>query len=135
MNGPRAASRGEEVAVAWFTAAGGPRVLAARSRDGGKSFGEPAVVSAGDPIGRADAAYLSDGSLLVSWLERVGDKAELRVRRLAPDGAISEPATAATVPDSRASGFPRLAALPGGGALLAWTDPARPSRVRTAVVE
>ncbi len=139
MNGPRAASRGKEAAVAWFTAAGGgPRVLLARSPDGGKSFGEAAVVSGEDPIGRTDVAFLAhgaDGSLLVSWLERVGDKAELRLRRAAPDGALSPAATAATVPDSRASGFPRLAPLPGGGALLAWTDPSRPSLVKTAIVE
>lgn len=138
VNGPSVVARGDDVAVAWFTAAGGvPRVNVAFSTDAGARFGQPTIVDAGNPAGRVDLIMLEDGSVLLSWLERTGgDWAEVLVRHVAPDGRAGDPLSVSRASSERASGFPRLIAVPGGGALVAWTDVAEAApRVRVAVVD
>jgi len=131
VNGPALASRGDRVALAWFTAAGDTsRVWLAVSEDGGATWGERERIDGGSPIGRVGVAMLDDGSPVVSWLEGVGDAAEVRVRRVGGAGDRNASQTVATVDAGRSSGIPRVAAL-GDRALVAWTDA---SSVRTAVV-
>lgn len=128
-------TRERKTAVAWYTEAGGePSVRLAVSTDGGTNFAPPADLDGGEPLGRVDACFLADGSVAVSWLERVAAGAELRVRRVAPDGSMDKPVAVATVSASRASGVPRIAPF-GTGVLVAWTEPGAVSRVRVAVVE
>ncbi len=123
VNGPSVAASGREVAVAWYTEGGGaPRVRLARSADAGASFGAPAQVDDGAPIGRAEVNYGPDGSLLVGWLERVGDAAEWRIKRYDRSGKPAGRWTVATVPPTRAAGFTR-AALLGRDLFVAWTAP------------
>lgn len=140
VNGPAAGRLGDTVWVAWFTAApeddGGqptPRVLAAVSGDGGATFGDPISIAApgeGEaPLGRLDLA-VADGSAIVSWLESTPEGAVIRLRRISADGRAGAPVAAARSAGSRASGVPRLLALPGGGSggdgsrlLIAWVDP------------
>ncbi len=138
VNGPAVVARGEDVAVAWFTAAGGvPHVKVAFSRDAGGRFGAPLVVDMGNPAGRVDLVMLADGSALVSWLERSGgERAEVLARRVERGGHMSEPVSVSVSSGERASGFPRLATTETGSVYVAWTDVAeiRP-RVRVARID
>ena len=87
VNGPSLDAQGKRVAVAWFTAADGvPRVHVAFSDDGGATFSEPTIVNGGTPLGRVDVVLRPGGSALVSWLERAGEQAAIRLRTVAPDG-------------------------------------------------
>ena len=133
VNGPALASRGDRVALAWFAAPDTSRVQMTVSDDGGATWGERVRIDGGQPLGRVGVAMLDDGSAVVSWLETVGDQAEVRLRRVGPDGAPGAPVTVATVEAGRSTGVPRVVAL-GDRALVAWTD-ASAGTVRTAVVE
>lgn len=133
VNGPALAGRAGRVALAWYSEGGGPGVRLAVSEDGGATWGERVAIDDGSPIGRVGVALLPGGSAVVSWLETVGDAAELRLRRVAPDGTRGEPVTVAALDAGRSSGVPHVVAL-GGQALVAWTDPAA-ATVRTAVVD
>lgn len=139
VNGPAAAAREDAVAVAWFTGAGNePRVKVAFSTDAGASFGSPVVVDDGTPVGRVDVVLTADGSALVTWLEQTGSEgAEVRMRRVAPDGVAGPSHTLATTSSARRSGFPRVAALDDSSLLLAWTgvEDDGTTRVRAALVE
>lgn len=122
VNGPAVAADGEQVAVAWFTAAGDvPKVLLAWSADGGQRFAPPLQVDAGRPLGRVELVMLPDGEVLVMWLEQVGEVAELRARRGTPAGHLREPQTLASTSAGRASGFPRATASTDG-VWLTWTE-------------
>lgn len=121
VNGPQADARGSHVAVAWFTAAGdNPRVNVAFSSDAGRTFSEPRRVDGRAPGGRVDLLMTEDGSAIVSWLERVDGAAEVRLRRVSPEGEMSEPLVVSRTGAERASGFPRMA-LAGSDVVLAWT--------------
>ncbi|HKJ01265.1 MAG TPA: sialidase family protein [Longimicrobiales bacterium] len=137
VNGPAVDARGMDVAVAWFTGADDvPKVMVAFSRDGGATFGPPVRVDGGDPAGRVDLRLLAEGAAAVAWLERVGgDRAELRVTRVGADGSTGRAAVVAESSAARASGFPRMAALPWapGQVMLAWTDVSEIDRSRIAV--
>jgi len=127
VNGPAVAARGQDVAVAWFTAAGDePRAYLAFSRDGGASFGSPLRVDSGNPAGRVDLLMRDDGSVVVSWLERTGGgAADIRLRPVDAGGvSLGEARVVTTSSAERASGFPRMAQLPWdpGKILVAWTD-------------
>ena len=140
VNGPAIDARERRVAVAWFTGAGDTaRVRVAFSNDGGATFGMPVRVDDGNPAGRVDVLMLEDGAALVAWVENVGDRAEVRARRV-PQGAelggAREPAvTIATGAQSRSSGFPRMVAT-DDALYFAWTVPGasrdEPSGIRMA---
>jgi len=135
-NGPSVAAQGDRVAVAWFTGARStPSVWAATSGDAGATLSAPVRVDGGSPSGRVEVAMLDDGSAAVVWLEKLGERGEVRVRRVAPDGVAAPPVTVATTSASRASGYPRIAALSGHRVLVAWTEIGTGSRVRVSVVE
>lgn len=134
VNGPAVSADGRDVAVAWFTGAGGQSLVrVAFSSDGGASFGAPLTVSSARPLGRVDVVALSEGQAFVSWLERVGGGAELRLQRVGPRGAEGPAVTVATTSLARQGGFPRLERA-GRELVLAWTEVGEPPRVRTAVV-
>ncbi len=133
VNGPQVAARGEQVAVAWFSGARDTaRVLVAFSRDAGATWGDPVRVDDGDPGGRVDVELLDGGAALVSWIERTGgEAAEVRARRVSPDGGRGAATVVAATGGERASGFPRMVRS-GGEVVFAWTAPGDPSTVRTA---
>ena len=133
VNGPAIAARGNDVAVAWFTAANNtPMVRIAFSRDAGATFAAPIRVDDGQPAGRVDVELTKDGAALVTWIERTGgDAAAVRLRRVERGGRSGAPATIATSSAARASGFPRMV-IAGNDALFAWTVPGRPSSVKVA---
>ena len=133
VNGPAIAADGARVAVAWFTAANDtPRVKLSFSADEGTTFGEPVVVDDGQPIGRVDVTMLPDGDALVSWVERVDDGAEIRVRRIHSDGMAETSVLVTPTSPKRASGFPRLVRA-GDHLYMAWTAAGDPQQVHTAV--
>lgn len=133
VNGPALDASGNNVAIAWFTGANDSnRVKVAFSTNGGATFGAPIRVDGGQPGGRVDLVMLSDGSAVVSWIERVGGEvAAVRARRVTPRGELGEPKTIATSSAARASGVPRMV-LAGTQIVFAWTVPTRPSSVRVA---
>lgn len=133
VNGPSIAARGDDVAVAWFTAANDtPMVRVAFSRDAGATFAAPIRVDEGQPAGRVDVELTRDGAALVTWIERTGgDAAAVRLRRVERSGRSAAPATIATSSAARASGFPRMV-IAGSDAIFAWTVPGRPSEVKVA---
>ncbi len=139
VNGPAIVAEGDNVAIAWFTAANEePRVKVAFSTDAGATFSEPVVVDSGDPSGRVDLLRSPDGSVVVSWLERTGGEgAEVRVRRVWPEGRIGPESAVAVSSGARSSGFPRMASIDDHALLFAWTDlGSGPSpMISTAVVE
>ena len=123
VNGAAAAALGDSLAVAWYTGAGdSARVQVAFSRDGGRTFGAPVRVDDGAPVGRAGAALTPRGDALVSWIERAGPDAELRVRLVRADGGRAPARAVAPSAAQRASGVPQLVAV-GDTAYLAWTVP------------
>jgi hypothetical protein len=133
VNGPSVSADRRKVAVAWFSAAKEtPRVKVIFSTDAGATFGQPIQVDEATPVGRVDVSILTDGSALVSWLERAAKGGEIKVRRVRPDGSRDQAITVAESSVARVSGFPQMARA-GNEIIFAWTDPGTPSRVRTAV--
>jgi hypothetical protein len=135
-NGPAIGALGERAAVAWFTgASASPSVWAALSADAGGTLSAPARLDGGHPVGRVETAVLRDGSAAVVWLERAGDRAEVRARRLAPDGSAAPPVTLAITGASKAAGYPRIVGEGERDVLVVWTDTTGASpRVRGAEV-
>lgn len=126
VNGPALAALGDEVAAVWFTGAGDApgRVLAAFSRDGGKTFGEPLRIDDGEALGRVDVVRLDAWRALVTWMERSGEEGEaaLRFRVAWRGGRLEPPVDVGRLSAARAAGFPRIATW-NGTILVAWTDP------------
>ena len=114
-NGPSLSSAANEVVAAWFTmGTGDPEVRVAFSDDAGASFGEPIRVDGGDPFGSTGAALLDDGSAAVVWIERgSGNRSEIRLRQVWPDGRLEPPIRVADAPLGRAAGVPQIVRLPG----------------------
>ncbi|HYC71208.1 MAG TPA: sialidase family protein [Opitutaceae bacterium] len=140
VNGPRLAARGEQVVAAWFTAAQDrPRIQVKFSRDAGATWSDPVRIDRGRPQGRVDCLLRDDGTALVTWLELEG-AAESRAGGIylqvaAADGPRGEPRLLAATKTTRASGFPRMAALPDGRVLLAYTVDEQLSRVATLLLD
>ena len=133
VNGPAVAAAGEQVAVAWFTAAQDtPRIKLSFSTDEGQSFSAPVQIDDGLPVGRLNTILLQDGSALVSWIENTDDGAEIRVRRVYPDGTPDASSAVAATSASRASGVPRIARK-GNAIYIVWTEAGAPPSIRTAV--
>lgn len=131
VNGPAVAASEQDVVIAWFTAPdGAPKVHVAFSSDGGATFGQPARVDEGMPLGRVDVVRLDDGSALATWMEG-GDPAVVLSRRVAEDGAIGAPRPLGTLSAGRESGFPQVVRLGRDRLMAAWSDPAGESGVRT----
>lgn len=121
VNGPRVAAFGENVVVAWFTAAGmKSKVNLAFSMNNGADFEKPIRIDSGNPLGRVDVAFVDNQNAIVSWLEDEGDETTVKFRKVPLKGQIKEAFTLTTTSDSRASGFPQMAVL-NGNVYFAWT--------------
>lgn len=109
VNGPRLASDGGRVAVAWFTAADNdPRVLASYSPDAGARFLQPLRLDNGKPAGHVDTLILHDSAPLVTWIESDGS---VWLRRVTPDFTTDAPVRLAPAGATSVSTVPRLALL------------------------
>ena len=137
VNGPRVVANENQVAVAWFTGEGeNPRVLVAKSTDGGRSFGEPVQMPQSESrvLGRVDLAMTEDGSVYVSWLQEFEDSGYVMMSQISPDNSVSDPQTVGVTDSSRSSGFPRIA-LVDDSLIFAWTQTEPILRIRTAKVD
>lgn len=129
VNGPSLASRGEQVAAAWFTgAANDPRVFFKLSKDAGASFGPALQLNEQPALGRVDLAWLDDETVLVSYLEQSENSAVLYLKRIDAEGQVEDRLQVAGVSGGRGMGFPRLAVFQGYW-YLAWTKDQEPERV------
>ncbi len=109
INGPRLASAGGRVAVAWYTGADNdPRVLASYSPDAGTRFLLPLRLDRGKPVGHVDTLILRDGAILATWLETDGS---LWLRRITPDFSADEPVALAPAGTISPKANPRLMLL------------------------
>ena len=135
VNGPQIDARGKNVALAWFTGAKDQsRVNVAFSRDSGKSFAAPIRVDDGSPMGRVDILLLPSGDALVTWMEGLGNAAQVSARRVSASGRLGRVVKLADSSAARSSGFPR-ATLVGSQVWFTWTEPASPKRVHIAVAD
>ena len=123
VNGPAIAARGDDVAVAWFTAANDePLVRFARSRDGGASFAPPVNLEPQGAIGRVAVLLLDNGDALASWLADEGnDNAALMIGHVGYSGAVGKQMAITTTGSSRLSGFPQMVRT-GNTIVVSWTD-------------
>jgi len=129
VNGPAIASRGSDLAVAWYTEAGGrPAVRMAWSHDDGAHFGTPVDVTrgiGGTAVGRAQVV-LADGEpgtgdALVAWTHRERERTSVRVRRVAADGSLG-PVRVVGYPTGAHHGGGISMVRVGDDVLLLWTD-------------
>ncbi len=132
VNGPAVAARGDEVAVAWFTAPDRPRVRLAFSADGGRSFDAPIEVSTGRTAGRVDVVLLQDGRAVVSWLAESPSGGALLAQPFTRHGAAAAATMIADQSVARSSGFPQMVLSGADELVFAWTDPGNVPRVRAA---
>ncbi|MBS1977881.1 MAG: exo-alpha-sialidase [Bacteroidetes bacterium] len=118
VNGPRATSKGNTLAIAWFSAATDTaRVDVIFSNDGGESFGQPIRIDEGNAIGRVDIDVIDENTALVTWMEG----GEIKLAKVTSAGLKEPSVTLANSSDARTSGFPQLT-IAGGRAIAAWTD-------------
>jgi hypothetical protein len=137
VNGPSLSANGNRVAMAWFTARDDqPRAFAAFSTDAGKTFSAPIRVDDAGTLGRVDLELLPDGSAIATWIEFANQSAQVRARRIEPNGTRSAPVTIAGLAGSRSSGYPRTA-IANGEVVFAWTESAAGGalQVRTAAAK
>lgn len=137
VNGPALAARGTQVVAAWFSAEGGrPRVRAAFSKNGGRSFGQPVEIDKAAPLGRIGLVWRDDHSAVISWMtvaDTVTKKSNLVLRTIRTDGKLSAIKRTIEVSSGRDTGVPQMVAS-NQGLVLAWTDAVPNYGVRTALV-
>lgn len=136
VNGPSVVANDNNVAVAWYTAEGdNPRVLVAKSTDGGQTFGEPILVNESDyrVLGRTDITMTNEGTIYATWMQEFQGQGYVMMREIQPDGTLSDPQTVGITDGSRGSGFPQIA-LMEDSLIFAWTQTDPFLRVRTASV-
>lgn len=124
VNGPSVAARGDDVHVAWYTAAQGlPEIRHARSTDAGDGFGDALVVDRGEAVlGRVSVA-MDGGDALIAWLREDASEQSLWLARVAGDPArvIQRMRVAGLSGRGRGTGLPQLVAA-RGRLHLVWTD-------------
>jgi hypothetical protein len=124
VNGPSIAASGDDVVVAWYTAADDkPAVKLARSSDAGDSFTTPVTLEQGEAVqGRVDVA-LDAAQAWVLWVREDSSGQSLWLARYAPDLSreLSRVEVAKLQGRGKATGVPQLA-LRNGNAYLVWTD-------------
>jgi hypothetical protein len=130
INGPAISAAGRDVAVAWFVAKNDQgRAFVAFSHDAGHTFGPPVRVDDVSSLGRLGVQMLADGSAAVTWIEFSKNHSQMRVRKVAPNGARS---AALIVAETSGGRYPRMARA-GDDLVFAWTDVTNgASKVRTA---
>jgi len=122
VNGPAVAARGEQVAVAWFSAVDDlPEVKLALSHDGGVNFSQPVMVASETTNGRVGVSWLASGNLALSWMDIEGEAAQLMLALYSADGQLLERSQVAESQASRRSGFPVISSA-GDDVYMTWTD-------------
>ncbi|MEA1786380.1 hypothetical protein U1E44_09780 [Arenibacter sp. GZD96] len=121
VNGPKAAARDTNLAVAWFSAAdANPTVKVVFSSDGGAHFDTPITVSEKQTIGRVDVVFIDDDTVVVSYMETGEEGAYLKAVKVPRSGTIATPMLVTKMDASRSSGFPQME-LVDHRLIFAWT--------------
>lgn len=134
VNGPRVVSNAEKTAVIWFTAARSEmksQIAIADNKTG--IFSDVIQIDLGSTIGRVDALMRENGEIWVSWVESEQQEGRIYLRKIGPDGSLSEPILAGITESGRASGFPRIMDSKDG-ILVAWTVTKPNYKVNTVLV-
>jgi len=124
VNGPSVAARGDDVVVAWYTAAGDkPAVKLARSADGGATFADPIALDTGAATQGRVAVAIDAQQVWILWLREETGMQSLWLARYAPD--LSKELQRIKLADlqgkGRATGFPKIL-LNGANTHVVWTD-------------
>lgn len=136
VNGPRILANGDHVAVTWYTGADDePRVLLARSTDGGNTFEDPITVADAElgTVGRPDLILTEEGTIYVSWLQQRGGLGNVMISRILPNGSLGQETVVGLTASTRSSGFPRMKKT-DDSIIISWTQTEPLVRVRTARV-
>ncbi len=136
VNGPAIAARGERVAVAWFTAAGGaPRVRFAWSVDAGASFAPALELDGAGSFGQVGLVLADGGTAFATWWRAAaGGGTDLVLRTVAPDGALGAPRAIAHSSTTQPVDVPQIMAA-GDDLLVAWTSLDADATVHVGLVE
>ena len=131
VNGPSIVADGDEVAVAWFSAADDrPIVRLVRSADGGMTFAEPLVLAEGSLSGYVGLALLPFGHAAVSWVARNDHGSNtLHVAVVSGDNELLAAQPVTDIDQLRV--FPQLG-FQDSHLVLAWTDAVDDRRVLLA---
>ena len=120
VNGPSIVADGDQVAIAWFSAAGNvPVVRVMVSDNGGTTFGPPVEISRGRLAGYVGLAIIDRRTLAVSWVSRTPSGNALQLRTVAMDGSMGPVQQIADIGQVRV--FPQLG-YRDGYLFLFWTD-------------
>jgi hypothetical protein len=136
VNGPAIAADGEDVAVAWFTAAGdAPRVRFARSTDGAASFAPALDLDGAGSFGQVGLVLGADGAAKVTWWRAAaGGGTDLVLRTVAPDGSLGVPRVLAHSGAVQPVDVPQVVAS-GENLLVAWTSLDDDATIHVLLVE
>ena len=134
VNGPAIAAMGNHLAIAWFTnATEKPMVKVVFSDDGGATFTKPVRIDDGNPLGRVDIVIWKKNKVLVSWMETMGEAADIRAVLVSPHGVVSDNITIAQSGSGRSSGFPVMVKT-GKDVVFAWTKTDSLTQIKTAIL-
>ncbi|MCH9661241.1 MAG: hypothetical protein K0U54_10065 [Bacteroidetes bacterium] len=121
VNGPSMDAFGDNIALAWFTAADEEgAVNVSFSRDGAESFDQVLRIDSGNATGRVDITMLSPTEAAVLWMEPKGDEEVVQLVKVMADGTKGSPIEISKTSSERASGFPQLERV-GDRLFVAWT--------------
>ncbi len=136
VNGPKAISRENLLAIAWYTAAENkPQVKLIFSEDNGESFSAPVLIDKGATIGRVDVDFIDNQTVLMSWVGSKDDHTALMCIKVNKNGPVGEAFEISKLDPSRASGFPQLEIF-GGRAYFAWTEVSQDkTQVKSAYID
>ena len=137
VNGPAIAAQGDNLVVAWFTAAEDkPMVQVARSTDAGASFRPPVVLEQGNAVQGRTAVAVDETQAWILWIREDAGGQSLWLSRRTPDLSteLQRLEVAKLQGRGRATGYPQIV-LRDGVAHVAWTDIVDGvSRLRGAIV-
>jgi hypothetical protein len=121
VNGPVAASFGDNLVVAWFTGADGENNVKLKvSTNSGNSFSEEILVEGPRVIGRVDVKMNSE-KIYVTYIANSKNGTVLKLKVYDFSGELIGRETLATLSAERGTGFPR-AAIWHNDLVIAWTD-------------
>ncbi len=108
VNGPALGNHKNDIAIAWFTnPEEKPKVNVSFYNNENTSFGKPIRIDEGNPLGRVGIELFEDFAM-VSWLEQVGENAEIKLAQVFPNEEKVKKITLVKSSTSRRSGFPQI---------------------------
>jgi hypothetical protein len=139
VNGPALASRGNEVAAAWYKGANDSGELrVAFSSDGGAHFAEPMTIDSPSgshkPMGRPTLAVLDSGDLLVAWTRHEKDHGELVATRVRQSTRAAMTTVLIASGGSQGLGYPRMQVRGENAVYLSWGGAGESKEIQTASI-